>query len=58
MMCFALDAESHVVLGGRDRGRAGAGEDDPDVANVLADDTRCALSSAAPEMIAVPCWSS
>jgi hypothetical protein len=35
---LALDAESHVVLGGGDRRGAGAGEDDADLLDRLADD--------------------
>ena len=55
---LARDAESHVVLGRRDRGGAGAGEHDAESSAMFLPTHSSALSSAAPEMIAVPCWSS
>ena len=46
-----------VVLGAGDARGPGAVDDHPDLTDVLADDSR-AFSNAAPEMMAVPCWSS
>jgi hypothetical protein len=50
-------AQRHVVLRGGDRRGAGAGEDDPHLLDLACHDSS-ALSSAAPEITAVPCWSS
>jgi len=38
---LAQHAEAHVVLGGRDRGGAGAREDDLDLGGVFLDEEQC-----------------